>query len=40
MIINNITDLENLEAKIRVELKDCNLDEVLIAVHEWMRLTP
>lgn len=34
MNITNITDLENLEAKISVELKEYDLDEVLIAVHE------
>lgn len=34
MTINNLTDLENLEARIRLELSAYDLDEVLIAVRE------
>jgi hypothetical protein len=34
MNVNNLTDLENLEARIRIELSNHDLDEVLVAVRE------
>lgn len=37
MNINNLTDLENLEARIQIELSQHDLDEVLVAVEEAVK---